>query len=123
MGRYARVMPAIVFQGEADRIVAPANGAQIAQEWRVTDNYVASGGPNGSIPTNPTNQSSGFAPGGTMYRTDYYGDGHGKELIEYWSIHGMGHAWSGGNSGRQYADPSGPSETDAMWAFFARHPR
>jgi poly(hydroxyalkanoate) depolymerase family esterase len=123
MGRYARVMPAIVFQGDADYIVAPANGPQIAQEWRVTDNYVASGGPNGSIPTNPTNQSFGFTPGGTTYTKSHYGDGHGHELIEYWSIHGMGHAWSGGNSSQQYADPSGPGETAAMWAFFASHPR
>jgi poly(hydroxyalkanoate) depolymerase family esterase len=123
MGPYARVIPAIVFQGDADNIVAPANGPQIAQEWRVTDNYVFSGGPNGSIPTNPTKQSFGFARGGTKYTTTYYGDAHEKALIEYWSIHGMGHAWSGGNRSQQYADPSGPSETAAMWAFFAGHRR
>jgi poly(hydroxyalkanoate) depolymerase family esterase len=122
MGRYARVMPAIVFQGDADNIVAPANGPQIAQEWQVTDNYVASGSPNSPISTYPMNESFGFTPGGTMYTTSYYGDGQSKDLIEYWSIHGMSHAWSGGNSSQQYADPSGPSETDAMWAFFTSHP-
>ena len=36
--------------------------------------------------------------------------------------HGMNHAWSGGSSTEQYADPSGPSETDAMYVFFANHP-
>jgi poly(hydroxyalkanoate) depolymerase family esterase len=122
MGRYARVMPAIVFQGDADNTVAPANGPQIAQEWQVTDNYVASGSPNSPISSSPTHQSFGFTPGGTMYTTSYYGDGQTNNLIEYWSIHGMSHAWSGGNSAAQYSDPSGPSETDAMWAFFTSHP-
>jgi poly(hydroxyalkanoate) depolymerase family esterase len=122
MGSYARVMPAIVFQGDADNIVAPANGPQIVQEWQVTDNYVASGSPNGPIPTYPTNESFGWTPGGATDTVSYYGDGHGNELIEYWSIHGMSHAWSGGNSSQLYSDPSGPSETDAMYAFFTKHP-
>jgi poly(hydroxyalkanoate) depolymerase family esterase len=123
MGRHARVMPAIVFQGDADYIVAPANGTEIAQEWRVTDNYVVSRSPNGPIPTYPTNQSFGSVPNGLSYTIERSQDGHGSEVIEYWSIHGMGHAWSGGDSSQQYAEPSGPRETDAMYAFFAAHPR
>ena len=67
-------------------------------------------------------QNFGFTSGGTMYTTSLYPDAHGNELIEYWSIQGMQHAWSGGNSSQQYSDPSGPSETSAMWAFFANHP-
>jgi poly(hydroxyalkanoate) depolymerase family esterase len=122
MGSFARVMPAIVFQGDSDNIVAPANGPQIVQEWQVTDNYVASGSANGPIPTYPTNQSFGWTPGGAMDTVSYYGDGHGNELIEYWSIHGMGHAWSGGNSSQLYSYPSGPSESDAMYSFFTKHP-
>jgi hypothetical protein len=34
----------------------------------------------------------------------------------------MNHAWSGGCSCQQYADPSGPNEGQAMYAFFLAHP-
>ena len=124
MGSHARVMPAIVFQGQQDNIVAPANGPQIVQEWQVTDNYVLSGSANGPIPTNPTNQSfGGWNSGGSMYTSSSYGDSSNSDLIEFWSIQGMSHAWSGGNASQLYSYPSGPSETDAMYSFFTSHPR
>jgi poly(hydroxyalkanoate) depolymerase family esterase len=122
MGAHARVMSAIVFQGDADSIVAPANGPAIVREWQVTDNYVVSGSANGPIPTGSMKSSFGWVPNGRLYTVTSYPDSHGNELIEYWSIHGMNHAWSGGNASQQYADPSGPNETAAMYAFFANHP-
>jgi poly(hydroxyalkanoate) depolymerase family esterase len=122
MGKYARVMPAIVFQGDADGIVDPANAPLIVQEWQVTDNYVEDGAATGAIPTSFTSTVNGTSAGGQSYTVTTYGDGNGGELIEYWLIHGMNHAWSGGSSTEQYADPSGPSETAAMWAFFSSHP-
>ena len=122
MGSYARVMPAIVFQGDADNIVDPANAPLIVQEWQVTDNYVEDGQPSGAIPTSPASTVNGTSTGGQSYTVTTYGDGHGRDLIDYWLIHGMNHAWSGGSSTEQYADPSGPSETDAMYAFFSSHP-
>jgi poly(hydroxyalkanoate) depolymerase family esterase len=121
MGSFARVMPAIVFQGDADDIVAPANAPLIVQEWQVTDNYVDDGAPTGAIPTASTSTVNGTSAGGQSYTITSYGNGAGGELIEYWLIHGMNHAWSGGSSTEQYADPSGPSETAAMWAFFSSH--
>ena len=51
-----------------------------------------------------------------------YGDGHGNDLIDYWPVHGMNHAWSAGSSSKMYADQSGPNERAAMYAFFAGHP-
>jgi poly(hydroxyalkanoate) depolymerase family esterase len=122
MGAYARVMPAIVFQGDADSIVAPANAPEIVREWQVTDNYVMSGSANGPIPTTAMKYSFGWVPSGRLYTVTSYPDSHGNELIEYWSIRGMDHAWSGGNASQQYTDPSGPNETATMYAFFANHP-
>jgi poly(3-hydroxybutyrate) depolymerase len=75
-----------------------------------------------SVPSAPTNTSNGTASGGKSYTVSHYGDGQGHELIESWLVHGMNHAWSGGNSSQQYADPSGPDETAAMYAFFVKHP-
>ena len=154
MGSHARVMPAIVFQGDADSIVAPANGPAIVKEWQVTDDYADDGSLNSSIPTQSTNVTSGAVQGGRSYTVTTYGDGKGnapvatygygnglfgngntpnandpnandpnaKDLIEFWSVQGMNHAWSGGSSTEQYADPSGPNETNAMYAFFTNHP-
>jgi poly(hydroxyalkanoate) depolymerase family esterase len=122
MGSHARVMPAIVFQGDADNIVDPANAPLIVREWQVTDNYVLGGSANGPIPTTPSQVTNGTTAGGRAYTVTSYGDGHGNELIEYWLIHGMNHAWSGGSSSEQYADPSGPDESAAMYAFFSSHP-
>jgi poly(hydroxyalkanoate) depolymerase family esterase len=122
MGGHARVMPAIVFQGDADDIVAPANAPLIVQEWQVTDNYVEDGQASGVIPTSAASTVNSNSPGGRSYTVTTYDDAHGNDLIDYWLIHGMNHAWSGGSSTEQYADPSGPSETDAMYVFFANHP-
>jgi poly(hydroxyalkanoate) depolymerase family esterase len=122
MGPQARVMPAIVFQGDADTTVAPANAPLIVREWQVTDDYADDGSANGTIPASPLNASSSAVPGGRAYTVTTYGDGHGHELIQYWLVHGMSHAWSGGNSIESYADPAGPNETAAMYAFFANHP-
>jgi poly(hydroxyalkanoate) depolymerase family esterase len=122
MGTHARVMPAIVFQGDSDDIVAPANGPLIVNEWQVTDNYVLDGAPTGSIPSAPLSVANGVSAGGQSYTVTHYGDGHGNDLIDYWVVHGMSHAWSGGNSSEMYADPSGPNETAAMYSFFSSHP-
>jgi poly(hydroxyalkanoate) depolymerase family esterase len=121
MGKYARVMPAIVFQGDADDIVAPANAPLIVQEWQVTDNYVEDGAPSGAIPTGATSTVNGASARGQSYTVTTYGDGRGSDLVEYWLVHGMNHAWSDGNSTQLYADPSGPNETDAMYSFFSSH--
>ena len=122
MGTHARVMPAIVFQGDADTTVAPANAPLIVREWQVTDDYADDGALNGSIPTWPTKTSWGQVAGGRSYTVTSYGDGHGKNLIDYWVVHGMNHAWSGGSSSEPYADSTGPDETAAMYSFFVNHP-
>jgi poly(hydroxyalkanoate) depolymerase family esterase len=122
MGSHARVVPAIVFQGDADKVVAPANGPLIVREWQVTNDYADDGSMNGSVPTKATKTSNGWVTGGRTYTVSTYGDGHGHDLIQYWSIHGMDHAWSGGSSTQQYSDASGPNETAAMWTFFSSHP-
>jgi poly(hydroxyalkanoate) depolymerase family esterase len=122
MGRYARVMPAIVFQGDSDYIVAPANGPLIVNEWQVTDNFALDGAATGPIPTSPMSIANGVSSGGQSYTVTRYGDQKGNDLIDYWVVHGMNHAWSGGSSSQLYSDPSGPSETAAIWAFFSSHP-
>jgi poly(hydroxyalkanoate) depolymerase family esterase len=118
MGSYARPMPVIVFQGDADTIVPPINAQQAVQQWDTTDGMAMKV----TLPSMPMNTTNGTSPGGQTYTVTYYGDRQRRELIQSWLVHGMNHAWSGGSSTQQYADPSGPDETAAMYAFFANHP-
>jgi poly(hydroxyalkanoate) depolymerase family esterase len=122
MGTYARKMPVIVFQGDADTTVVPANGDRIVREWQATDDWADDGSSNGSIPLTPTSTVAQQVPGGRGYTVTSYGDGKGGELIQYWVVKGMNHAWSGGCSCEQYSDPSGPNESQAMYDFFLAHP-
>jgi poly(3-hydroxybutyrate) depolymerase len=122
MGTYARKMPVIVFQGDADTTVVPANGDRIVREWQATDDWADDGSSNGSIPLTPTSTVAKQVPGGRGYTVTSYGDGKGGELIQYWVVKGMNHAWSGGCSCEQYSDPSGPNESQAMYDFFLAHP-
>lgn len=122
MGQYARPMPVILFEGDQDTTVPPVNAQQLVQQWQVTNDYADQGGKDGSIPVQPTGVTRGSVQGGHTYTVTTYGDSTRKELIQSWLVAGMGHAWSGGCSCMQYADPAGPDETGAMYAFFMAHP-
>jgi poly(hydroxyalkanoate) depolymerase family esterase len=121
MGSYARQMPVIVFQGDADTTVVPANGDRIVREWQVTNDLADDASNNGSVPVTATSTANKQVSGGRSYTVTSYGDGHGGELIQYWVIHGMNHAWSGGCGCESYADPTGPNESQAMVDFFLQH--
>jgi poly(hydroxyalkanoate) depolymerase family esterase len=122
MGAQKRVVPVIVVHGDQDETVPLVNSEQVVAQWKVTDDWADNGARDGSVPVAPTGVTEGAVPNGRSYTLARYADGHGGELLEYWVVHGMGHAWSGGCSCQQYADPSGPDETVAMYDFFMSHP-
>ena len=122
MGQYARAIPFIVFAGDQDRIVPPVNAKQLVQSNLVIADMADDGKANGSVPSSPMRSSFGRSPGGQSYTTQVYSNGHGAELGQFWSVNGMGHAWSGGDPAAQYTDPQGPDASTAMYTFFANHP-
>jgi len=122
MGAQKRVVPVIVVHGDQDETVPLVNSEQVVAQWVVTDDWADDGARDGSVPVAPTGVTEGAVPNGRSYTIARYADGHGGELLEYWVVHGMAHAWSGGCSCQQYADPSGPDETTAMYDFFMSHP-
>ena len=122
MGQYARAIPFIVFQGDQDNTVPPVNAKQLVQSNLVIADLADDAKANGSVPSHPMKTSFGRSPGGQFYTTQVYSNGHGGELGQYWTVRGMGHAWSGGDPAVQFSDPQGPDASTAMYTFFAGHP-
>lgn len=112
MGTYARAVPVIVFQGTADTTVNDVNGQQIVDQWTETDDRASA-----SIGTGAATQGS--AGGKAFTLTTYTDAKSGSVMLEYYSVTGLAHAWSGGSTAGTFTDPDGPDATALMWAFFA----
>jgi len=52
-----------------------------------------------------------------------HADARGQSRIEAWTLHGAGHAWSGGDARGSYTDASGPDASAEMVRFFLSQPR
>jgi poly(hydroxyalkanoate) depolymerase family esterase len=122
MGTRARAMPVIAFQGDQDTTVPPINADQLISQWQQTADLADDAAANGSVPAQAVKTEQGQVAGGRSYTVRSYSDANGGELMQYWLVQGMGHAWSGGCSCQPYSDPQGPDATAAMYAFFAAHP-
>ncbi len=110
-----RPLPLIVFHGDRDAIVAPANAAGLI------DHALATASPD-RRPGTPTAVATGQVPGGHAYTRTCYQDPAGTALAERWIIHHGGHAWSGGVPHGSYTDPRGPDASAEFIRFFGDHP-
>jgi poly(hydroxyalkanoate) depolymerase family esterase len=114
--RQARPLPLIVFHGDRDATVAPANAAGLI------DDVLAAASPDGRPGTPPTAVTRGQVPGGHAYTRTCYQDPAGAALAERWIIHQAGHAWSGGVPHGSYTDARGPDASAEFIRFFDEHP-
>ncbi|MFL6718670.1 MAG: alpha/beta hydrolase family esterase [Burkholderiaceae bacterium] len=104
----AAAIPLIVFHGDADKTVNPRNGqAVLAQR-------TAGRASNAEV-------EKGKAANGRGYTRAIHRDSTGKLLAEHWTVHGSGHAWSGGSRRGSYTDPQGPNASREMLRFFLEH--
>lgn len=110
-------VPLIVFHGDQDRVVAPINADHLAHHALQRITKVAHSGP---VPHEATT-TSGRVPGGHAYTQTSYRDATGHTIVEHWTIHQAGHAWSGGSSHGSYTDPQGPDASAEFARFFHTH--
>ncbi|HWI78910.1 MAG TPA: PHB depolymerase family esterase [Ramlibacter sp.] len=103
-------VPTIVFHGDADATVHPANGEHVIK---------ASAGAACTIETQRVPQGRARASTKSIYTEA----GSGRVVAEHWLIHGTAHAWSGGRSQGSYTDSRGPDASAEMLRFFLEHPR
>jgi len=112
-----QAVPIIVFHGDRDHTVQQTNGAEIVQQAK--DAHLV------ETPhaTWRASTHSGRAPGGRSFSRTVHADASGESRIEFWTLHGAGHAWSGGCASGSYTDGAGPDASAEMVRFFLALPR
>ena len=98
-------LPTIVFHGDRDTVVHPANANGFLIELNRSSPHPIVGLP-----------EKGSKGGREFIRTQYR-SGAGAVLLESWDVRGGGHAWSGGSSAGSFADPAGPDASREITLF------
>lgn len=103
-------VPTIVFHGDRDATVRIENGVKIV------DHAVAL---SARLP-NPLSKNVGelASANGREFTMTSFSDSADKRIVEYWVVHGAGHAWSGGSPKGSYTDERGPDASEEMIRFF-----
>ena len=99
-----RPIPIIVFHGDQDKTVHPANGDELVAPARDSAEAMA--------------VEPGRVPNGHAYTRTTHKRADGRVHAEHWLIHGAGHAWSGGSAHGSYTDGRGPDASREMMRFF-----
>jgi poly(hydroxyalkanoate) depolymerase family esterase len=102
-GRGRIEVPAIIFQGDRDATVNAANAAELAAQAK----------PKAAVLESVTRGEAGHA-----YTCRRLTGSDGRSLLETWTIHGGGHAWSGGDPAGSFSDAKGPDASGEMLRFF-----
>lgn len=113
----AQAVPTIVFHGDRDHTVQHSNAAEIIRQ--ATDAHAAASG--AAALQSSTQRAT--TPGGRSYSRTVHADATGQPRLEAWTLHGAGHAWSGGDASGTYTDASGPDASSEMLRFFLAQPR
>jgi poly(hydroxyalkanoate) depolymerase family esterase len=106
-----RTVPTIVFHADRDTTVHPNNGDYVLAQAGATAGDLATTVEHGQVPK-----------GGRTFTRILHANDCGTAVLEQWTVHGGGHAWSGGSPEGSYTDPRGPDASREMLRFFLDHP-
>jgi poly(hydroxyalkanoate) depolymerase family esterase len=106
-----RTVPIIVFHGDQDATVHPDNGASVVQQSIVAQQRQR------KIGALEMSRETGEATGRSFTRHIHRSKA-GELFAEQWTVHGAGHAWSGGSRRGSYTDANGPDASEEMLRFF-----
>ena len=105
--------PLLVLHGDRDGRVSEVNAGALVTLWRTLHERAAGVGPlllrTTREPARPEQRE--------LTRTDYR-DAEGRLRLRGIRIHGLAHAWSGGDPAQPFFDREGPSASELMLAFF-----
>lgn len=101
--------PTIVFHGDRDATVTPANGTAIVE--RSVAAFERAGRPLRRVDVDA-------GPGSRRCTTHRYVDEAGRTAVESWVVHGGAHAWFGGSPAGSYTDATGPDASAQIVRFF-----
>lgn len=114
-GAHAAV-PVIVFHGDADDTVHRSNGNNVIRQF--LDSHAALGWAR-YAGLGMLTESGSIA--GRAFTRHVHREETGSVLAEQWTVHGAGHAWSGGDPRGSCTDARGPSASEEMLRFFIGH--
>ena len=106
-----QAVPVIVFHGDRDHTVQHSNGEHIAEQ--ATQAHAQKAGKTGLKTATEQGQASGRS-----YTRTRHTDASGRTRVEAWTLHGAGHAWSGGDAAGSFTDRNGPDASAEMLRFF-----
>lgn len=109
----AGTSPLIVFHGDGDATVDPVNAD------RLVEARLRSAGEPSSRYRKVSHR--GQVPQGRRYSRHVFTHPDGTSVVEQWTIHQSGHAWSGGSASGSYTDPLGPDASAELVRFFLQH--
>lgn len=119
MGRRARRMPFMLSIGTLDPFGITTNTDSVMRHWLIAHDWMDDGLRNDSVSLQPAQTRSGRD--GKRYDVDTYVDAQGCVLAERWLIHGMFHAYAGGDPAAIYditSDPNAPNMRAIAYDFF-----
>ncbi|MEU4414763.1 extracellular catalytic domain type 1 short-chain-length polyhydroxyalkanoate depolymerase [Nocardia salmonicida] len=126
-GVHRRVLPMIAFHGDADTTVPVECGRDAVDQWRLTNNMALAAE---DVPDEIRAEASDIreavteVPGGYPFTVRTWESPTSEcPVSQLWTIHGLGHHWSGGSSApeaSEFTDPRGPNAAEAAWEFFSR---
>ncbi|KXV03149.1 esterase [Caballeronia megalochromosomata] len=106
-----RSVPLIVFHGDQDTTVHPQNAEVLMQMHR---NLMLGTDDSSALVTTEFGQVEQGYP----YTRNTFRRSDGEVFGEQWLIHGLGHAWSGGDPNATHTDARGPQAAREMMRFF-----